>query len=63
MEEKWNPDPKVIQRFAEQIKNSKECAGSRIAVGRRILTWEDLLQEVKDGTPLGRGYYQAMLES
>jgi hypothetical protein len=57
----WNPDPELIRKFEEAIQ--KGSGAGQIAVGRRILTWEDMLEEVKTGTQLGRSYYRALVET
>ena len=60
--EEWNPDPKIIEILEQKIKGS-ELSTYRIAVGRRILNWDDVLEEVKTGTPFGRSYYEALVET
>ena len=60
--EKWSPDPEVLRHMVELMQNS-ELKNDCIAVGSRILTWQDVLEEVRQGTRFGRNYYQAFLES
>ena len=58
---KWLPDPEVLKRLEEEI--AKQSNTSRIALGSRILTWQNVLEEVRVGTPFGRQYYRACLKS
>jgi len=58
---KWLPDPEVLKRLEKEI--AKQSDTSRIALGSRILTWQNVLEEVRIGTPFGRQYYSACLKS
>ena len=60
--ENWSPDPEVLRLFEERIKQL-DCQDVRIALGSRILTWSGILEEVRQGTNFGRGYYKSLLES
>ena len=50
----WNPDPRVIDDI---IQKSGSETGS-IRVDAKAYTPREILQEVRDGTPFGREFYQ-----
>lgn len=59
-ETKWSPDPFVMG----QIETALNKMGKkwRLAFGAKVFTWQELLEEVRKGTPIGRDYYSAFME-
>lgn len=55
----WNPDPIVLENLDRLVRS---YSNARLAIGGRIFTWDDLLAEVRLGTPFGRDYYASFLE-
>jgi hypothetical protein len=55
----WHPDLVLLERLEQSVRHH---SNERLAMGGRILTWDDLLAEVRLGTPFGRDYYTSFLE-
>jgi len=60
MNQEWKPDPRLIEELA---KAAIEHPKGRLAVGNRVLSWADLLEEVKAGsTDFAREYHESWME-
>ena len=63
-EEKWKTDPQVMAGLKGDVTKMPRHLreNSRIKVGGRILSWDDIIEEVETGsTDFGRRYYKAIL--
>jgi hypothetical protein len=60
MKHGWKADPKVLARPRDE---ARENLSGRLIVDDKSLTWRDVLREVDQGTPFGRKYHNALLES
>lgn len=52
----WNPDPDLLGFMLSYFDDSDK---ERVSDGSRMLTWKQVGEEVKRGTPFGREYYSA----
>lgn len=58
----WNPDKDLIDFFEDEVKRNPDKLDQRIARGRDILTWFDLIKEMREGVPDGRRMYEIFCE-
>ena len=58
--EEWKPNRMILAVFARNIHNLPE---DRVPVEGRLLTWREVLREMKEGTPFGRKYYEVLCEA
>ena len=58
--ETWQPNPDVLALIELELKKQSNWS---LLIGKRILTKEDLLQEIKSGTKVGRRFYEAFMKS
>lgn len=61
-ESEWSPNPEIVARLKNDVdKVPKDLRDSvRINVDGRLLTWNDVIKEIQEGTPFGRQYYRAL---
>jgi hypothetical protein len=60
MEQSWEPKPSVLACLG---KEAEENLSGRLIVHGKSLTWADVLEEVRRGTPFGKKYHDALFES
>lgn len=64
MTSNWDPDPNVIAKIKEEIGKlpDEERKYGRIPSGDRLLTWDEVIEEIEAGTEFGRMYYYAYFD-
>jgi hypothetical protein len=60
MRKRWKPNPRVIV-YLERI--AKEKSNERLTKGDRVLTWRNVLREIKRGTRYGIMWHGALLQA
>ncbi len=58
----WNPDKDIIDFWEAYVRSSSERMDERIVRGSDELTWLDLIEEMREGVPYGRRFYEMLLE-
>jgi len=54
-------DDEAVAEFEKYLNEHKEQLKSqKIAIGKRVLTWDEMLDEVKKRTPLGEDYLESL---
>ncbi len=56
----WKPD-EVFLDFLFENMSEEEYAGS-IVYGDKTLTWDEVIGQIKEGTPFGRSYYEVLVQ-
>jgi hypothetical protein len=56
-------DNAIIEAFESYVRtNAKELQDDRLAAGTRVLTWQDVAQEMRQRTPFGKRYLKALAQ-
>lgn len=58
----WNPDKDLIDFWEAEVKRNPDKFDQRIGRGSEILTWFDIIEEMREGVPNGRRMYEVLEE-
>lgn len=54
-------DDEAIAEFEKYLNENRErLKTQKIAIGKRVLTWDEMLDEVRKRTPIGRDYLESL---